>query len=51
MILLTAIPAPFAAFLVIVGLFLIGIPLWIFGGWLADRYDAWRTDNWKGWRG
>ena len=23
--------------------------LWIFGGYLCDKYDQWRTDNWKGW--
>jgi hypothetical protein len=50
MILLVPLPMPLAAVVVLGGLIVVGVPLWLLCGWLADKYDAWRTDNWKGWR-
>lgn len=49
MILLVPLPFPMAAVIVIGGLIVVGSLVWLLCGWLADKYDAWRTDNWKGW--
>lgn len=49
MILLTAIPMAFGAGLIVAG-FAVLVAFWLFMGWLMDKYDAWRTDNWRGWK-
>jgi hypothetical protein len=49
MILLTAVTSAFAVATAIAASIILGMLLWLLLAWLADKYDAWRTDNWKGW--
>lgn len=42
-------PNPFILIGVLIAMFLLGVSTWLTLGWLADKYDAYRTDNWKGW--
>lgn len=45
MMILNAIPIV----LLFVAIIVIGISAWLFIGWCLDRYNAYRTNNWKGW--